>query len=246
MSISAPNGGKRSRSGSESGVAAADEQYRAAMPRWTIGVDTGGTFTDCIARSDDGVVCRAKVPSSGELRARVIGCDGTALELDGLPPVPAGFWMGFEVLLDGGAPVPVTADPQSASRRRIMLASVPGHSAVPGSVARLRCACAAPVLAARIAIARPLHEPLSDVELRVGTTIGTNALLEGRTARVLLVTTAGLEDALLIGDQRRRDIFALAPARRSPVTSLRAGVRERMSACGSVVTPVRLPLRACL
>jgi 5-oxoprolinase (ATP-hydrolysing) len=238
MSISAPNGGKRSRSGSESGVAAADEQYRAAMPRWTIGVDTGGTFTDCIARSDDGVVCRAKVPSSGELRARVIACDGTTLELDGLPPVPAGFWMGFEVLLDGGAPVPVTADPQSSSKRRIMLASVPGHSTAPGSVARLRCACAAPVLAARIAIARPLHEPLLDVELRVGTTIGTNALLEGRTARVLLVTTAGLEDALLIGDQRRRDIFALAPSRRSPVTTLRAGVRERMSARGSVVTPL--------
>jgi 5-oxoprolinase (ATP-hydrolysing) len=218
------------------------DQYRAAMPRWTIGVDTGGTFTDCIARRDDGLVCRAKVPSSGELRARVIACDGTALEVDGLPPVPDGFWMGFDVLLDGGAPVAVTADapcePHREQQRRIIFASAPGHPVTPGSVARLRCACAAPVLAARIAIARPLHEPLSDVELRVGTTIGTNALLEGRTARVLLVTTAGLEDALVIGDQRRRDIFALAPSRRAPIARLRAGVRERMSARGDVVTPL--------
>ena len=208
------------------------------MPRWTIGVDTGGTFTDCIARGDGGSVRRAKVPSSGELRALVVGSEGTALALDGLPAVPDGFWAGFEVALHDGTWRAVTADQDAGPHRRLTLESAPGRAIARGSVVSLRCGCAAPVLAARIAISRPLHEPLSDVELRVGTTIGTNALLEGRTARVLLVTTAGLEDALLIGDQRRRDIFALAPSRRAPIASLRIGVRERLSACGTVVTPL--------
>lgn len=206
------------------------------MPRWTIGVDTGGTFTDCVARCDDGSVRRAKVPSSGELRARIVGGAGTSLTLAGLPSVPDGFWTGFEVVVSDGAPLAITgamcADARSAS---MSLASPLPGLAIPGSVARIRCGCGAPVLAARIALGRPLRDSLDDVDLRVGTTIGTNALLEGRHARVMLVTTAGHEDALLIGDQRRRDIFALAPSRRAPIAEVRIGIHERMSASGDVV-----------
>jgi len=183
-------------------------------------------------------VRRAKVPSSGELRARVVSSDGAQLKLEGLPAVPAGFWNGCTVVLAGDSSLAIAKDPDTGSPRQITLERVPKSALAPGSVVTVRCGCAAPALAAHIAISRPLHESLSDVELRVGTTIGTNALLEGRTARVLLVTTAGLEDALLIGDQRRRDIFALAPSRRAPVAPVRAGVRERLSASGAVVTPL--------
>ena len=235
MSISAPTDG--------SVVAAAcpvrRDQYRDAMARWTIGVDTGGTFTDCVARSDDGPVRRAKVPSSGELRARVIGVEGPSVAIAGLPPVPEGFWAGFELLLNGSAPIRVTSS-RAAGDRAVMLhlETPPPLPPEAASVARLRSACSAPVIAARVALGRPLHEPLDDVDLRVGTTIGTNALLEGRTGRVLVVTTAGHEDALLIGDQRRRDLFALAPSRRAPIAHLHVGVRERMSASGDEVVPL--------
>ena len=47
-------------------------------------------------------------------------------------------------------------------------------------------------------------------ELRLGTTVATNALLEGAGEPVLLVTNRGLADVLLIGDQHRQDLFALA------------------------------------
>src|SRR3989338_1716971 len=40
-----------------------------------------------------------------------------------------------------------------------------------------------------------------------GTTVGTNALLERRGARVALVTTAGFEDVLVIGRQARRRLY---------------------------------------
>lgn len=39
--------------------------------------------------------------------------------------------------------------------------------------------------------------------IRIGTTVATNALLERKGARTLLVTTEGFADALAIGDQTR-------------------------------------------
>jgi len=232
------------------------------MRRWTIGVDTGGTFTDCIARRDDGHVARAKVPSSGELRACVTGASGQAVRIAGLPQAPDGFWVGFELARDGlapvkvlesravhacanggranGDPIPSSAGTTAPSEQELRLDTPAVPALPPGSIVRLSSRCGAPALAVRVALGRPLPEPLDDIDLRVGTTIGTNALLEGRTARVLLVTTAGHEDALTIGDQRRRDIFALAPSRRPSVACASAGVRERMAADGTAVTPVHL------
>lgn len=45
--------------------------------------------------------------------------------------------------------------------------------------------------------------------LRMGTTIGTNALLERKGARIVFVCTGGFADAVRIGYQNRPDIFAL-------------------------------------
>jgi 5-oxoprolinase (ATP-hydrolysing) len=42
----------------------------------------------------------------------------------------------------------------------------------------------------------------------MGTTVATNALLERKGDRVLLVITRGFRDALKIGYQARPDIFA--------------------------------------
>ena len=44
--------------------------------------------------------------------------------------------------------------------------------------------------------------------VKMGTTVATNALLERKGARTLLVTTRGFRDALEIGNQARADIFA--------------------------------------
>ena len=72
-----------------------------------------------------------------------------------------------------------------------------------------------------------------------GTTIGTNAVLERRGARIVVLTTEGFEDVLELGRLRRTalyDLFAdaetpvfLAPRRR------RYGVPERIDARGRVV-----------
>src|SRR5215469_9441725 len=46
-------------------------------------------------------------------------------------------------------------------------------------------------------------------ELRMGTTVATNALLERKGERVILVTTRGFRDQLRIGYQHRPKLFAL-------------------------------------
>ena len=75
------------------------------------------------------------------------------------------------------------------------------------------------------------------VEVRHGTTVGTNAMLERRGARVAFVTTAGFEDTLAIGRQTRQrlyDWFAPIPVCLVP-RALRFGVPERMSAEGTLL-----------
>ncbi|MDN5863858.1 MAG: hydantoinase B/oxoprolinase family protein [Gammaproteobacteria bacterium] len=73
--------------------------------------------------------------------------------------------------------------------------------------------------------------PLARIgELRVGTTVATNALLERKGAKTLFVTNAGLGDLLVIGDQSRPEIFVLDIKRTPPLyarvatTALRLGI----------------------
>jgi N-methylhydantoinase A len=78
---------------------------------------------------------------------------------------------------------------------------------------------------------------VDDIELRHGTTVGTNTMLERTGARVAFVTTAGFEDTIAIGRQARERLYDwFAPA---PVCLVakerRFGVPERVSAEGEVL-----------
>jgi 5-oxoprolinase (ATP-hydrolysing) len=81
--------------------------------------------------------------------------------------------------------------------------------------------------------------PAEDVaSIKLGTTVATNALLERKGARTLLIATRGFADALEIGDQTRPDLFALNIVKPAP---LHAGVieaDERLDAGGAVVRPL--------
>ncbi len=71
-----------------------------------------------------------------------------------------------------------------------------------------------------------------DVEVRHGTTVGTNTMLERTGARVAFVTSEGFEDTIAIGRQARArlyDWFAPVPECLVP-RELRFGVAERVSA----------------
>jgi N-methylhydantoinase A len=74
-----------------------------------------------------------------------------------------------------------------------------------------------------------------------GTTVATNTALEGKGARVGLITTQGFRDVLEIGRQDRLDPYDLMYERPRPLVArhLRIGVRERVAADGSVLTPLQ-------
>ena len=75
------------------------------------------------------------------------------------------------------------------------------------------------------------------LDLRHGTTVGTNAMLERKGARVAFVTTAGFEDTIAIGRQTRAslyDWFAPVPVCLVP-RELRFGVPERVDAAGEIL-----------
>lgn len=67
----------------------------------------------------------------------------------------------------------------------------------------------APLLAIRQLLKLDEETPIPSCEVRVGTTLATNALLERKGARTLLVITRGFADLLEIGTQARPAIFAL-------------------------------------
>jgi N-methylhydantoinase A len=78
-------------------------------------------------------------------------------------------------------------------------------------------------------------------EVRHGTTVGTNTMLERKGARVAFVTTAGFEDTIAIGRQTRSRLYDwIAPV---PVPlvprELRFGVAERVSAEGDALREPR-------
>jgi N-methylhydantoinase A len=70
-----------------------------------------------------------------------------------------------------------------------------------------------------------------------GTTVGTNALLQRKGARVALITTSGFEDVIEIGRQARPRLYDFFFDRVPPLVSreLRFGVKERISADGQVL-----------
>ncbi len=70
-----------------------------------------------------------------------------------------------------------------------------------------------------------------------GTTVGTNAFLTRRGARVLLVTTAGFEDVIFIGRQNRPKLFDFWVTKPEPVLRRAQiiGLKERISPEGEVL-----------
>ncbi len=79
------------------------------------------------------------------------------------------------------------------------------------------------------------------LELLHGTTVGTNALLERRGGRVVLVTTKGFEDVLVIGRQARPELYNFLVSRPPPLvpSERRLGIAERVGPRGEVLAALR-------
>jgi 5-oxoprolinase (ATP-hydrolysing) len=75
-------------------------------------------------------------------------------------------------------------------------------------------------------------------EVRMGTTVATNALLERKGERTALVVTRGFRDALRIGYQARPDIFAKAIVKPDELYARVVEIDERVLADGTLERPL--------
>ncbi|MFN7228123.1 MAG: hydantoinase B/oxoprolinase family protein [Synechococcaceae cyanobacterium] len=125
----------------------------------------------------------------------------------------------------------VALDPAGGLQVRKVLSEQPGRAGDPAVAAIgavLGLAAGEPIPAERVA------------EVRLGTTVVTNALLEGRGEPVLLLVNRGLADLACIADQQRPDLFALQ-IERPPLPAHRVlEVEGRLDAAGHELLPLVL------
>jgi len=80
--------------------------------------------------------------------------------------------------------------------------------------------------------------PLPAANVRLGTTVATNALLERRGAATLLVASRGLGDVLEIGTQERPELFSLQIEKPKPLYERAIEAGGRVSVDGEVLEAV--------
>ena len=78
-------------------------------------------------------------------------------------------------------------------------------------------------------------------EVRHGTTVGTNAMLERKGARVAYVTTAGFEDVIAIGRQARQSLYDWSHTPPPCIVPPRAAVRGGRSVVTAEGVALRCP-----
>jgi N-methylhydantoinase A len=89
-------------------------------------------------------------------------------------------------------------------------------------------------------LGRTAHAAATVDYLGHGTTVATNALLEGKGSTTGVITTHGFRDLLELGRQRRPDLYDLQVEKPRPLARrvVRAEIPERVTATGEVVQPL--------
>ena len=208
-------------------------------PIWKISIDTGGTFTDCLAIDPAGNLNRIKVLSSSRLRGRMVRKVAPFVFKFDSP------WSFESKLLEGYSLKAGNNDTSAKlvsvdySKKLLTLdADLPLEV---NTDFELFSGEEAPVLAARLLTKTALNDPLPPLEMRLGTTKGTNALLERKGAKTLLVVTKGFRDLLYIGNQQRPSLFQLdIPEPRLLYCDVME-IDERLDGDGKVVRELQIP-----
>lgn len=202
---------------------------------WKIWIDTGGTFTDCIATTPSNDVIRLKVLSSGVLRVPVQLVRETSVAIRLPLSVREDALRGYQVrigttlrrVMSNAGSLIVLNRPFSA---REVSHGIPTLDLFTGEEV--------PVFATRLLTQTPLGASFPRIEMKLGSTRGTNALLEKKGARTALLITRGFKDLLVIGNQQRPDLFSLRIEKPAQLYDVVFEIDERMLASGKIHKPL--------
>lgn len=203
---------------------------------YKISIDTGGTFTDCVATDNDGLDYRYKILSNSSLRGEIV---------EQLSPVlfkvKAAWFLKRDILK--GYTLQILNDTFQAKvlsfevETNLLSIDTPLPERFHKQVLSFALTAfeEAPVLGARLITQTGLAETFPPIQMRIGSTKGTNALLEQKGAKTAFFVTEGFKDLLVIGNQSRPDIFALNILRPEPLYSEVISVKEQIDKDGKVI-----------
>ncbi len=199
-------------------------------------VDTGGTFTDCIGIDDFGNEYRQKVLSSSSLRGTINKVvSANQFEISDSWKLQRDILKGFSFRLLGSEYNNIKVVNYDFENKILTLnQSISNDENIIGKNFEITSDEEAPVLGARLITQTALDEDFPDLSLKLGSTKGTNALLERKGAQTLFIVTCGFKDLLEIGTQARPDIFALNVQKRKQITHRILEIDERIDAKGNV------------
>ena len=206
-----------------------------------ISIDTGGTFTDCIATDNFGTEYRTKILSNSTIRGEVIERISSSkfkikqtwfLKRDILKDYL------FLILGDGFEARVKTFDVENSILE--IDENLPEIFDNQIFSFALTANEEAPVLGARLITETSLHEKFPEIQMRIGSTKGTNALLELKGAKTAFVVTRGFKDLLIIGNQARPDIFALNIIRPKPLHDVVVEIDEQIDYEGKIIKNIDL------
>lgn len=210
---------------------------------WRFWIDVGGTFTDCIGLSPDGNSRLTKVLSSGQVQAIANRLDAkNRFRCPELAGHPDHFFAGLTLKVleerktSGGSDTIGGLSIVSSNRDGTLeFSAAPDYD-------RFRFVLSvdmpAPVFAIRKILGASRDHLLTGLDIRLGTTRGTNALLTRSGARVCLITTRGFGDLLDIGYQNRPDIFALTVRKPDSLYERTLELEERIHFNGQIEVPL--------
>lgn len=205
---------------------------------WQIWIDTGGTFTDCLAIDPAGNKTRIKVLSSSCLRGRITGkISPNTHRFEASWPYDGDLFKNYTFKLHGSDE---TSRVIHIDRQQHTITLADDLAFTQPADFEITTGEEAPILAARVLTQTPLDNPLPPIAMRLGTTRGTNALLERKGAKTLLVVTKGFKDLLYIGNQQRPSLFQLDIPEPKLLYSEVLEIEERLDAGGNVLEELKL------
>lgn len=207
-----------------------------SSPFWQIWIDTGGTFTDCIAKNPKGETKRLKILSSSVLKGKITYASGREVVPEIIWPSDVDIFKGYTFHIGHE----FSAKIHSVDlRNNIIFLDSTVHKKFTGRTFEITAGEEVPVLGARILTGTSLKENFPVLEMKLGSTRGTNAILEKKGARTAFLITKGFEDLLLIGNQQRPDLFALHIVKQLPLYHSVIEVDERIESDGTIHSPIQ-------
>lgn len=204
--------------------------------QWEFWIDVGGTFTDCIGRSPENEFFPFKTLSSGITKGRIQQISSPTTIVDpSRCNDPVEFWQEYQIefLNEEGQSIhsaQVTSFDRSSGTLTV---TPPLPTSVKESMGyELSSGEEAPILAIRSILGLKISDTISNINVKLGTTRGTNALLTRNGSRTALITTQGFADVLLIGNQDRPRLFDLAIQKPEPLFETTIEIEERITAEG--------------